>query len=177
VVVVGDSNGSCGEWGDRADLDLSGGQLALLQAVAATKTPTVLVLVTGRTATFGENNAVLANVTAIFSAFRPGQMGGVAISNLITGVATPSGKLAQNWVRDVGMTGSGASPWLQWRVGKWAANTRGVPDPDGRYYDSYNSIDGSPSGLVRLLFRIMLGGGYTCLGVECCCCCCCCGRP
>ena len=27
VVVVGDSNGSCGEWGDRADLDLAGGQL------------------------------------------------------------------------------------------------------------------------------------------------------
>lgn len=76
VVVVGDSMKTCGEWGDRAELDLTGGQLALLEAVAATKTPTVLVLVTGRTATFGKNNAVLSNVSAIFSAFRPGEKEG-----------------------------------------------------------------------------------------------------
>ena len=48
VVVVGDSQKTCGEWGDRADLDLTGGQMALLEAVAASKTPTVLVLVTGQ---------------------------------------------------------------------------------------------------------------------------------
>jgi len=161
VVVVGDSMKTCGEWGDRAELDLTGGQLALLEAVAATKTPTVLVLVTGRTATFGKNNAVLSNVSAIFSAFRPGQQGGVAIANLITGVANPSGKLAQNWVRAVGHVGSGASPWLQWRVGKWEANGRGSPDPDGRYYDNYQTIDGSASGVATPLFRLGEGMSYT----------------
>lgn len=161
VVVVGDSQKTCGEWGDRADLDLTGGQMALLEAVAASKTPTVLVLVTGRTATFGKDNAVLQNVSAIFSAFRPGQEGGVAIANLITGAANPSGRLAQNWVRYVGHVGSGASPWLQWRVGKWEANTRGVPDPDGRYYNNYNSIPGSASGLATPLFRLGQGMSYT----------------
>ena len=64
--------------------------------------PVVLVLVTGRTATFGQNNMVLANVSGILSTFRPGQMGGVAVANLLTGKANPSGKLAQNWVRSVG---------------------------------------------------------------------------
>ena len=54
-------------------------------------------------------------------------MGGVAVANLLTGAANPSGKLAQNWVRSVGQVMSGASPFLQWRVGKWAANTRGTP--------------------------------------------------
>ena len=47
-VVVGDSQKTCGEWGDRDNLDLTGGQLKLLQAVAATKTKTILVLVTGQ---------------------------------------------------------------------------------------------------------------------------------
>jgi hypothetical protein len=103
-----------------------------LQEVAATGTPVILVLVSGRTATFGgPDNLVLANVSAIFAAFRPGQMGGVGISNLITGKANPSGKLGQNWVKSAGQARSGASPWLQWRVGKWVANKRGCTDSDG----------------------------------------------
>jgi beta-glucosidase len=132
VLVLGDDQASSSEWGDRANLDLPGGQMRLLQEVAATGTPVVLVLVTGRTATFGgPDNLVLANVSAILAAFRPGQMGGVGISNLIIGKANPSGKLGQNWVRSAGQARSGASPWLQWRVGKWVANKRGCTDKDG----------------------------------------------
>ena len=79
--------------------------------------PCVVVLVTGRTATFGgPANAVLANVTALLSAFRPGQFGAAAIANLLLGTATPSGKLAQNWVRSAGQAGSGASPFQQARL-------------------------------------------------------------
>jgi hypothetical protein len=85
---------------------------ALLQAVAATGTPTVLVLVTGRTATFGENNAVLANVSAIFSAFRPGQMGGVAVANLITGKANPSGSVLGG-SKENSMQLGGGGDWLE----------------------------------------------------------------
>jgi hypothetical protein len=165
ILVLGDDQASSAEWGDRESLDLPGGQLPLLEAVAATGTPVVLVLVTGRTATFGPQNEVLKNVSAIFSTFRPGQMGGVAIANLLTGAAVPSGKLAQNWVRSVGQSRSGASPWLQWRVGKWTANARGCTDPDGRCYDQYKTagapgstgdvFDGTP------LFRLGQGLSYT----------------
>ena len=92
VAVLGDDAKSSSEWGDRDNLDLPGDQMPLLTALAATGKPIVLVLVTGRTATFGDNS-VLDNVTAVLSAFRPGQEGGVAIANLLTGKANPSGKL------------------------------------------------------------------------------------
>jgi len=69
-------------------------------------------------------------------------MGGVAVANLLSGKANPSGKLAQSWVRSAGQAMSGAAPFLQWRVGKWAANHRGPADPDGRFYDPYNTHAG-----------------------------------
>jgi beta-glucosidase len=172
VVVVGDDQHSSGEWGDRDSLDLPGGQLPLLEALAATGTPVVLVLITGRTATFGQDNAVLGDVAAILSGFRPGQMGGVAIANLLTGKAVPSGKLCQNWVRNAGQSRSGASPWLQWRVGKWVANTRGPADPDGRYYNQYNSgnteAETADNGVSRAdpLFRFGDGLSYTTFAIS-----------
>lgn len=48
VVVVGDTAGSCGESDDRMELDLLGNQLDLLEAVLATGTPTLTVLIHGR---------------------------------------------------------------------------------------------------------------------------------
>ena len=144
VVVLGDDLHTSSEWGDRDSLDLPGGQLQLLEAVVASGTPVVLVTVTGRTPTFGgPDNSVLANVTAMMSAFRPGQAGGTAIGNLIAGAASPSGKLGQSWVRSAGQAMSGAAPFLQWRVGKWVANSRSPPDPDGRVYDPYNTHAGA----------------------------------
>ena len=62
IVVVGDDQHSSAEWGDRDNLDLPGSQLPLLQAVAGTGTPVVLVMITGRTATFGDGNAVYDGV-------------------------------------------------------------------------------------------------------------------
>ena len=50
---------------------------------------------------------------------------------------------------------SGASPWLQWRVGKWVANHRSTPDDDGRVYDPYNDGPATP------LFRFGSGLSYT----------------
>lgn len=162
VVVVGDDLKTSSEWGDRDSLDLPGGQLALLEAVAATGVPVVLVTITGRTPTFGgPENTVLHNVSAMFSAFRPGQMGAVALANLVAGISNPSGKLAQSWVRSAGQAMSGAAPFLQWRVGKWAANKRGQPDPDGRYYDPYNTDFASASPDGSPLFRFGTGLSYT----------------
>jgi beta-glucosidase len=136
VAVLGDSVNSCGEGMDRDTLDLPGGQLALLAAVAGTGKPVVVVLVHGRTATFGatDGNALLANVSALLAAWRPGQMGGPAIARLLTGAANPSGRLPLSWLRHVGHTGSGASPWLQQRVSLYGGPATGA---EGRRYGGY----------------------------------------
>ena len=62
LLVLGDvsgPSGGCGEWNDRDDLTLQGGQLELLQAVTAVARKTVVVLVHGRPQTFGPGNVGL----------------------------------------------------------------------------------------------------------------------
>jgi beta-glucosidase len=136
VAVLGDSSSSCGEGIDRDSLDLPGGQLPLLDALAALGKPLIVVLVHGRTVTFGgeSGNVVLAKVNALLAAWRPGQMGGAAVSNLLWGAANPSGRLPNSWVRTVGQTGSGASPFLQERTSIWNGPSSGA---EGRRYGTY----------------------------------------
>lgn len=162
VVVVGDSLSSCGEWGDRDNLDLPGSQMQLLDALASSvATPIVVVLIHGRPATFGPGNTLLANISALVSTFRPGQMGALAIVDLLTGAINPSGRLGQNWPRFVGQVNSGGSPWLQHIRGKWLANSRGsTVDPDGRRYDPY--VDGPATPL----FHFGDGLSYTTYGIA-----------
>merc|ERR1712176_348446 len=92
----------CGEMFDRSDLDLPGAQLPLLQALVATGKPVVVLLIHGRQMTFGRGNTVLNGIAALMVGWRPGEEGGPAFWNLLTGVANPSGRLAQNWPRSVG---------------------------------------------------------------------------
>jgi len=158
VLALGDTLQSCGEWADRDSLDPPGGQLALLAAVVATRRPVVVVLIGGRAASFGPANALLANITALLVAYRPGQAGAAAIVDTLLGVVNPSGKLASQWAQHVGQLGSGAQPWLAKRVGKWLANGRSSPDPtDGREYDNYiaTAYPSTP------LFRFGAGLSYT----------------
>ena len=157
IIVLGDDERMCGEWQDRDSLDLGGGQLALLEAVAGLAKKTVVVLVHGRPQTFGDNS-VLEKVDAMVAAWRPGEEGGHAIINIITGRANPSAKLAQSWPRTVGHVGSGSTPWLQRVRGKWVSNNKGCDyDSDGRCYDSYTSTDFLPTPL----FYFGAGLSYT----------------
>lgn len=158
IVVVGDGDGSCGEWADRDSLDPDGGQLQLLEAVLDTGTTTVVVHIGGRPMTFGYANAPLDRMGTFITAFRPGQAGGTAIVDVITGKVNPSGKLVQPWPRSVGQVRSGASPWLAEVRGKWIANNRQPADADGRHYDGYQdagALSGSP------LFYFGHGLSYT----------------
>ncbi len=99
VLVLGEAADMNGEAASRATLDLPGRQLELLEAVAATGTPVVLVLLTGRPLDL-RRAAQLAG--AILLAWHPGMEGGPAVAGLLFGDATPGGKLPVSWPRSVG---------------------------------------------------------------------------
>ena len=92
VMVLGDNNKTVGESHSRVSLDLPGHQTELLQAVAATGKPVVLVLINGRPLSI---NWAAQHIPAIVEAWYPGETTGTAIANVLFGKYNPGGKLAQ----------------------------------------------------------------------------------
>ena len=92
---------TCGENCDRDNIDLPGCQQELLEAVAASGKPTVLILMSGRAlgVTWAAENP---SVNAIVNAWEPGQMGGQAIAEILFGLVNPSGKLPVTIPRNAG---------------------------------------------------------------------------
>lgn len=83
--------------GDRLSLDLPAAQIALINAVAATGTPVIVALVAG--------SAVLvegwrSHAAAILQTFYAGMEGGTALTNILFGDVTPSGRLPFTVARD-----------------------------------------------------------------------------
>ena len=79
-----------GECQDRASLDLDAEQEALIQAVAATGTPTVVVIQTGDVITMGNWINEVAGV--VYAGFC-GEEAGTAIADVLFGDVNPGGKL------------------------------------------------------------------------------------
>lgn len=88
-----------GEGFDRATLSLLGKQQHLLEAVKATGTKMIVVYIQGRPL---EMNWAAENADALLCAWYPGQEGGNAIADIISGEINPSGKLPISVPRNVG---------------------------------------------------------------------------
>jgi beta-xylosidase len=104
VAVLGDQaglfgRGTSGEGCDVVDLRLPGIQDELLQVLAGTGTPVVLVLVTGRPYAIGH---VAGQLGAVVQAFFPGEEGGSAIAGVLSGRVVPSGRLPVEMPREPG---------------------------------------------------------------------------
>jgi beta-glucosidase len=100
VVVVGDTVALTGERKSTATLELQGAQNALLEALIATGTPVVVVLIQSKPSVLP--NTVMDGAAAIIEAFNPGMQGGRAIAELILGLIEPSGRLPISFARHAG---------------------------------------------------------------------------
>ena len=171
IVVAGENSQrysafgrTCGENCDRDDLDLPGMQEHLLEAVASTGKPTVLVLMTGRA-----NSIAWAkdNVDAILNVWEPGQMGGQAVAEVLAGKVNPSGKLPVTMPRSVGQVPTVYNHKHSQYSRLFATNETGPLWPFGfglsystfRYSGlSFLSADGTPDSETTATLGTLRGG-------------------
>jgi beta-glucosidase len=123
-----------GEGQDRAFLDLPGNQEEMIQKVAATGTPVVVVLMAGAPVTMQH---WVNQVPAIVDAWYPGQEGGTAVADVLFGDVNPGGRLPMTFPLSVGQ-----------------CPTYYNLEPTGRGYD-YVDLSGKPQ------FPFGFGLSYT----------------
>jgi beta-glucosidase len=104
IVAIGENEATSREtWdshlGDRDSLALLGMQNELVNALAATGVPLVLVVTGGRPLEIG---GAVARARAAFETFYLGQEGGTAMAELLFGDVAPSGHLPITWPTNVG---------------------------------------------------------------------------
>jgi beta-glucosidase len=99
VVVVGEPSGDSGEASSRTMLGLPGQQLALVEQIAATGKPYVVVLMNGRPLTIPW---LATKAPALLEAWYPGTEGGNAVADVLFGKVDPSGKLPMSFPVNVG---------------------------------------------------------------------------
>ena len=99
VLVLGGNEKTVREEFSRTSLDLCGRQQQLLEAVCATGTPVVLVMIDGRAASI---NWAQRHVKAIIHGWFPGEFTGQAIAQVLFGDYNPGGRLAVTFPKSVG---------------------------------------------------------------------------
>ncbi len=99
IMALGESSDMSGEAASRVHLDLPGNQQKLLEAVAATGKPVVLLVFSGRPLVLDWADSHLA---AIMQVWFPGVETGNALVETLFGTVPPSGKLTMSFPRAVG---------------------------------------------------------------------------
>lgn len=136
LAFVGEESILSGEAHSLAGLDLQGAQGELVEALAATGTPLVTVVMAGRPLTIGRQ---AQQSGALLYSFHPGTMGGDALADLIFGVVSPSGRTPVTFPLMVGQ----------------------IP----AHY-SHNNTGRPANGRELLIDQIPLEAGQTSLGCE-----------
>ena len=90
IIVGGDNTFTSSEGHDRADLKLAGKQRELIEKVAATGTPVILVLENGRSVDLSVESGI---TSAILLSYFGGETGAKAIVETLVGENNPAGRL------------------------------------------------------------------------------------
>ncbi len=114
-----------GEARSRGEINIPGAQTELLEELAATGKPVILVIMAGRPLAIGRE---LELSDAVLYAWHPGTMAGPAIADLLFGKESPSGKLPVTFVK-----GAGQIPFYYYR------NNTGRP-PSAKSWIPFDSI-------------------------------------
>lgn len=99
VVFLGEESILSGEAHSRADIGLPGNQVELLRRLREAGKPVITVIMAGRPLTL---ERVIEYSDAILFAWHPGSMGGPALTDILFGLESPSGKLPVTFPRMVG---------------------------------------------------------------------------
>ena len=99
LMFLGEESILSGEAHCRADINLPGAQAELVHNLKAAGKPIIAVILAGRPLTLTN---VIDEIDALLFAWHPGTMGGEAISDLLFGDFSPSGKLPVSFPRHVG---------------------------------------------------------------------------
>ncbi|HCG39945.1 MAG TPA: beta-glucosidase BglX [Pseudomonas sp.] len=135
VAAVGESRGMSHESSSRTSLTLPASQQALLEALAATGKPLVVVLMNGRPLQLGW---VKDNADAVLETWFAGTEGGHAIAEVLLGVHNPSGKLPISFPRSVGQIPTYYNhprlgrPYVEGRPGNYTSQY--FEEPNGALY-------------------------------------------
>ncbi len=130
---------------DRADLDLTDQQIALIKAVTKVQPDTVVVLNNGAPVAM---SAWIDDTAAVLESWMMGQAGGAAIADVLSGKANPCGKLAETF--PIKLTDTPAS--INWPGGAGKVHYGEGLFIGYRYYDAKE---------VPVLFPFGYGLSYT----------------
>jgi beta-glucosidase len=152
ILALGEDLASSGEAGSRAHLDLPGNQVQLLEAVAATRKPVVVVLFNGHPLTLVD---AVPHMAALLEAWFPGVQAGPALVQTLFGDVNPSGKLTVTFPRAVGQEPLYYNAFNTGRPAEGVDFTKRPAFGDDRWHSRY--IDEYNSGL----FPFGFGLSYT----------------
>ncbi len=120
--------------GDKTTLDLPADQIAMLEQAKATGKPIVLVTMNG-----SPINLAWAkdNAAAVLEAWYPGETGGTAAANILTGRTNPSGRLPLTFYRSVGDLPPFGDYAMKGRTYRYFAGTPVYPFGHGLSYSKF----------------------------------------
>ena len=131
VAVLGEPFGMTGEAASRSEIGLLKNQQTLLKALKSTGKPIVLVIMSGRPLTLQWEDQ---NMDAILEAWHPGTKAGEALSDILFGKTSPSGKITMTFPRNVG----------QIPIYYNSRNTGRPFDPNQKYTSKYLDVPNTP---------------------------------